>query len=286
MKLIGLVKGAIVSLYQSGATTFARATKIGAKKGPARPIPLTYDPLFEAYGGLIPVAFLRVLAYSESRLNPNSEVDKGINVDTRRLPPTEKDPKGKQDSYWGLFQVGIKNVLTDFNKVNNLNLTPKQLFDPTLNTRIACWHLNRQVKAYRANFPGIRNIGVIDWTNPEFVKLVLAGWNSGHSMTSGVQGVAKWLIDHGHAVTHDHVFQFAGQVPKATKHLDGNLPNATKKRIWQVGVAKRYFTEVKLDQATPPDEGPGPLLSGNETTLPLLLLAGGLFLALLRISVV
>lgn len=174
-----------------------------------------YDHLFRRYGGKIPVALLRALAKKESDLNPQSG----------------------GGSYWGLLQVGYKNVLPGYNKRHGTSYTPQDLFDPEINVKIASDTLNRIVVAM-GKHPD-RNMRW-DPTNPETVKLLLAGWNSGYSEAAGLGKVAKYLEQRGIPVTHENVFTHA-KAAGATKYLQREQYD--QKRRWQASVADLYFQQ-------------------------------------------
>ncbi len=76
-----------------------------------------------------------------------------------------------------------------------------------------------------------------DFGNPEFVKLLLAGHNSGYSEAGGVGRVASYLEQRGIPVTHDNVFKYASAAG-ATVHLQN-----TAKQRWQREVAALYFAQ-------------------------------------------
>jgi hypothetical protein len=99
---------------------------------------------------------------------------------------------------------------------------------------IAADLLNRIVLAYRKHPHWNMRA---NWSNPEFVKLVTAGWNSGYSEAAGVGRVARWLEENQIPVTHDNVFRYAAQAG-GTKHLSN-----TAKQRWQRSVADLYFAE-------------------------------------------
>lgn len=176
----------------------------------------TFDPLFRKYGGRIPVPLLRALAKRESDLNP----------------------KSGGGSYWGLLQVGYKNVLPSYNKRRGTNYTPEDLFDPEINVKIAADLLNR-ISVAMDKHPS-RNMKW-DPSNPESVKLLLAGWNSGYSEAAGLGKVASYLEAHGIPVTHENVFTHA-RAAGATKFLQRE--EYDQKRRWQAGVADLYFRQL------------------------------------------
>jgi hypothetical protein len=236
-----------------------------------------YDHLFRAHGGALPISFLRALAYSESKLRPDYELKKGIDLDTR----IRRD-NGKKDSYWGLFQVGVKNVLPGYNSRSGYHADKEQLFDASMNTRIAAWHINDMVRNYAdyAQRYGIDNLKP-NWNNLEFVRLLLAGWNSGHSRAAGVQAAALWLHKKGLPVTHENIFLPRGKALKFKKGklVEGNKtkylkrPAYHKKQIWQAKVARRYFEQRGLDGlAPPPSPGGGGLIAAGLLGLGLLVI--------------
>ncbi len=173
-----------------------------------------FDPLFAKYGGLVPVPLLRALSKKES----------------------DQNPRDTQGSYWGLLQVGYKNVLPGFNKRHGTSYDRNDLLNPAINVQVATDTLNRIIKAY-AKHPS-SNLQT-DFSNPEFVKLLLAGWNSGYSEASGVGKVATYLEKRGLPVTHANVFKYAAKAG-ATKYLRSEFD---KKRRWQISVANLYYAQ-------------------------------------------
>lgn len=170
-----------------------------------------HDPIFRKYAGRLPVAYLRALGKRESNLNPRSA----------------------DGSAWGLLQV-IPAVLDSHNKRRGTFYTREDLLDPEINVKIAADLLNRIVIAFGKHpSPNLQE----DWSNPEFVKLVTAGWNSGYSEAGGLGRVADYLEHRGIPVTHDNVFRYA-EAAGATKHLS-NLA----KQSWQRGVAALYLAQ-------------------------------------------
>lgn len=170
-----------------------------------------FDHLFRAHRGRLPVTFLRVLAKRESNMNPAESVDPA----------------------WGLMQV-VPVVLEDYNRRHGTSYSRAALLDPAVNVKIAADLLNRIVDAYEKH-PD-RNMKP-DWSNPEFVKLVVAGWNSGYSEGGGVGKVASYLEQRGIPVTHDNVFAHSAAAG-ATRHLR----NAAKKE-WQRSVADLFYAD-------------------------------------------
>ena len=188
-----------------------------------------YDALFAKHAGILPVPFLRALGKRESNLNP-------------------RDIGG---SFWGILQVGWRgkhSVLKGYNERFNTSFVKDDLLDPYTNIMIASELINRIARAYmnlsRENPTLMKNM-VPDFENKEFVKLLLAGWNSGYSRAGGVQRVARYLANRGVPVTHDAVFANAAKAG-ATKFLHASVPgkagaHARLKQRWQRGVASLYF---------------------------------------------
>ncbi|HEB28328.1 hypothetical protein LCGC14_1171900 [marine sediment metagenome] len=246
--------------------------------GKARDMTRRYDHLFHSFGLGLPVPFLRSLAYKESGFKPDSEIRKGIDLRTRLLPfpryyrrNKKGEKKPKRDSYWGLFQVGVTKVLESYNKKHRSRVTPAQLFNASINTQIASWQIKRRIiDAYdkfaeKHNIPELRQ----NWNSIEWVRLVVAGWNSGHSRSSGTQGAARYLKNIGVPVTLDNMYKhgktlWKGKVRNAP-YLNRRFTLTRKqrdpltgkkgegdKRGWQKEVATHYFQQRALDSLMPP----------------------------------
>jgi hypothetical protein len=192
-----------------------------------------YDDVFNRHRGAIPLEYMRALAYHESRMNPAER----------------KDPA------WGLMQV-VESVRTSYNKRRGTSYTRQDLLNPDVNVKIAADLLNRIVVAF-GKHPD-RNMRA-DWHNPEFVKLLTAGWNSGYSEAAGVGHVASWLEEQGVPVTHDNVFRY-GAAAGGTRHLSN-----TAKRDWQRKVSTTYFEYLGIK-----DPG-GPLVATRGRAAPVAL---------------
>jgi soluble lytic murein transglycosylase-like protein len=181
-------------------------------------LPDTYDALFRRHAGAVPVAYLRALAKRESNLNPNAANTAAV----------------------GLLQItSIARV--DHNQRAGTSYSRANLYDPEINVEIGAGLLNRIVRAY-AKHPSA-NLRT-DWSNPEFVKLLTAGWNSGYSEGGGVGKVASYLEARGLEVTHDSVFEHSAAAG-ATSHLRNS-----HKQSWQRGVASLYFQQPDAGQVS------------------------------------
>lgn len=183
----------------------------------ANALPSTFDSTFTRYAGRIPVAFLRALGFRESGLNPKSVMP------------------GSSAAARGLMQItGVAR--TAYNERHHTNYSADSLLDPEVSVRIAADLLERIIDAYKTwadRAPNMRE----DWSNPEFVKLLVAGWNAGYSQGGGVQKVASYLLGRGLPVTHDSVFANAAPAG-AVQYLQ--LPARQK---WQRSVADLFYAQ-------------------------------------------
>ncbi len=174
-----------------------------------------YDPIFRRYAGRLPVAYLRALAQRESSLQPGLAMPGG-------------DGAAK-----GILQV-VGVVRDDFNRRHGTSYTSEDLFDPDINVQMAAELINMIVAGYQKH-PSANMKE--NWSNPEFVKLVTAGWNSGFSESGGVGKVASYLEARGVPVTHDAVFANAAAAG-ATNNL-----SLGDRLDWQRSVADLYYQQ-------------------------------------------
>ncbi len=174
-----------------------------------------FDPLFRKYGPPrgIPVAYLRALAKRESNMNP-------------------ADDSGPAA---GLMQV-VKVARDSYNRHQGTSYSRSDTLDPEVSVQIATFQIKRVMDSYRKNHPGVRNLQP-NYANPEFTKLVTAGWNSGHSEAGGVGRVASYLEGRSIPVTHDSVFRFANAAG-ATQHLQ-----TAQRQNWQRSVADLFYAQ-------------------------------------------
>jgi hypothetical protein len=131
-------------------------------------------------------------------------------------------------------------VRESWNKRKGESWTHDDLLNPELNVRIAADLLNRIITGYQKH-PS-KNMKA-DWSNPEFVNLLVAGWNAGYSEAGGVGRVASYLEERGIPVTHDNIYKYA-QAAGATKFL--SMPG---RLTWQKSVTDLYFRQP--DAPTP-----------------------------------
>jgi len=122
-----------------------------------------YDAILAKYAGNIPVAYMRALAYRESKLDPDIVSNAGA---------------------VGLFQVKA-DALADFNKANHTAFTIPELKNPERNAQVGGWFLNHIVKEWSK----VSNLKA-DWTSERFPALLTLGYNAGWSLSHGVGRVA------------------------------------------------------------------------------------------------
>ena len=175
-----------------------------------RTLTTKYDPIFAQYGRPIPAAYLRALGYKESGLNA-------------------------ADSSGAMGLLSIEPVVMEaYNERHGTSYVRSQLTDPAINVTIVADHLKYIAGRY-AKHPS-KNMKM-DWSNPEFVRLLTAGWNSGHSEAAGVGYMASWLEAHHLPVTHDNIFKYAATAG-GTKYLQN-----TAKQLWQRAVVDLYYAQ-------------------------------------------
>ncbi len=188
-------------------------------------LPSTYDAVFARHAGGIPIAYLRALAMRESGMNPRATAN-----------------ASSANAARGLLQV-VGVARTEYNRVKGTSIQPDDLWDVDTNVKIAAWLLRTIVAAY-ARHPS-KNLKT-DWSNPEFVRLLTAGWNAGYSEGGGVGKVASYLEARGQPVTHASVVASAG----AAGAVD--VLGRADRAAWHRSVADLYFAQ--------PDAGGGSMM--------------------------
>lgn len=172
--------------------------------------------LFTKYGGVIPAAYLNVLAKKESGHDPRIV-----------------NPKSHAT---GLFQI-TPPALNAYNQRNGTKVVFAQLFDPDLNTRVAADHLKAVVRSYKR----IKSL-TTNWSDPRWVALLTLGWNAGDG---AVTTLAQQLEAQGVPVTVDTVSRAAVSGGKLTRFA------ADQGRVaWAKQVADLYARMVPRYAAT------------------------------------
>lgn len=206
MHLLALIVGVIAA-----ATGLAVAQSAYHKQSI---LPTTYDEVFNRHRGYFPIQFLRALAKKESDFKAGNT-------------------KG---GAWGLMEV-TPVVLQDFNERHATRYTMHDVLNPNLNVQIALEELDRIVRSYAASHPRTRNM-LMDWGNPEFVTLLVMGWNSGWSEERGVGRVVRYLESNHLPVTGDNVARYASTAG-AAKWI------AERGSGWAKSVTRLYYEDLR-----------------------------------------
>jgi hypothetical protein len=208
-----------------------RNASIGSTRpGPIRrdpPVARTFDRLFIQHARGIPIAFLRALAYGESRLNPRA--DNGHAV--------------------GLLQVEHV-VRLDYNRRHGATYTREDLFDPAINIRVGVDALRTIIASYRRRHAAFQNLQE-DWNNYRFIELLAQGWNAGWSDRAGVGRVAHHLAAHGSTSITAELVQEHAAAAGATRHL-----LEPRRLAWAKSVARHYTQERAREYSDAVATGP------------------------------
>jgi hypothetical protein len=208
-----------------------RNASVGSTRpGPLRrdpPVARTFDHLFIQHARGIPIAFLRALAYGESRLNPRA--DNGHAV--------------------GLLQVEHV-VRLDYNKRHGARFTREDLFDPAINIRVGVDALRTIIASYRRRHGAFQNLQE-DWNNYRFVELLAQGWNGGWSDRAGVGRVADHLAAQGLDSITAELVQAHAAAAGATRHLV-----EPRRLAWAKGIARHYTQERAREYSDAVATGP------------------------------
>lgn len=172
-----------------------------------------FDPLFSRFGGSIPVAYLRALSSRESGQNPNANAGKA--------------------AAQGLLQITTV-ARNGYNARHGTTYATADTLDPSVNVAIATDLLQSIIKAY-AGHPSAHLKE--NWSNPEFVRLLTAGWNAGYSDGGGVGKVATYLERQGQPVTHAAVVANASPAGAVSYLAD------PARAAWHRSVADLYYAQ-------------------------------------------
>jgi len=202
-----------------------------------------FDKIFAEEGGGIPLAFLRALAFRESRNNPLES----------------------QGPAWGLLQVGVSkragNVLKSYNERFGKTLKKSDMLDPRLNVRVATELLRRIIEMHKAE--GLTE----NWTNGNWTGLIAIGWNTGYSKKAGSIRTLRYLKKHGIPITMNAMYANAAKAAPNTDSGRRFVKRMAQKRRqkWHRAVVRSTFKEQGLPNA--PVEG-----TTDKSWMPLLLL--------------
>lgn len=218
--------------------------KVDFRAPGAKALPRTWDHLYREHGAAcgIPVAYLRALAKWESGTDPKKHTIWDV--------PDPKNPGKTKKLYGGR---GLLQVVStkDYNKAHGTSWKLSDMFDPAKNVPVAVFTLCRAIKAM-ASHPD-KNMKA-DWSNPHFVELLTAGWNSGWSNRAGVPKAAAYLEARGIPVTLANLGKHRGGWSKAIKRNFANNNTLS----WAPKVRRTYFAQPDAPGAEAPAPAPAP----------------------------
>lgn len=204
------------------AVALVPASPAAAPAAPARPssgaaptLTRAFDPLFRERGRGLPVAYLRALAWAESRLRP--EVDRG------------------------LLQI-VDVTRTDYAQRHQREPSSLNVRDPQVNVAIAADTLTRIKASLAKNHAGQVHVAE-DWTNPRFVELLSYSWNAGWSESRGVGRVLDYLDARGKLDATIDDIAASARAAGAVSWLYAY----PARMLWARGVAARYQAERARD---------------------------------------
>jgi hypothetical protein len=187
-------------------------------------VPRTFDALFAQHGHGIPVAYLRALAWHESRLDPTR-----IN---------------RTSTATGVFQVP-EVMRAAHNRRFGTAYTRDDLLDPAVNVAIATAAIRQIATSLAKHHPDVPNLREA-WDSDRFVELVTIGWAAGWSERAGIGRVVAYLEQLGvRHVTAELVHQHA-RTAGASRHLFDSRPL----RFCQ-SVARQYAADRARDADAP-----------------------------------
>jgi hypothetical protein len=183
------------------------------------------DGTFEANRGNIPLAFLRAFAWNNRR-----DKSKGFN------------PAQSSGGAAGLFGISSA-ALNSYNSVKGQNNPVNSLADANFNTKVAVYLLQKIVAYYAANYPKTM---IENWNNPDYVALIVHGYNVGHAEPKGLGAAIKKFNDAPDKLTFNAVTQVAKEI---------GLSNNSYNTAWMSfakGVANTYLNSSR----SPSQPGP------------------------------
>lgn len=164
-------------------------------------IPNTFDSIFDAHASKeVPAAFLKSLAWHESKFNPEA-----------------KPPKSAGSSALGLFQL-LKSTVAEFAKATGKPYKHPQMVRPTQATEVGAWLVRQTVHRLDkyAKLPA-------NWKDPTYVGLVALAHTAGNSVVQGVPHLVTLTRKAGQQVTVANVVAMAQKsFPKSTIYDTGN----------------------------------------------------------------
>ena len=218
-----------------------------------------YDAIFRELAPTIPLAFVRRLAYEESRLNHLSD-DGGAKGLLQITPIVVDDYQAARGLQSG---VRIEKLTRGYRWLDYSGL-----LEPRLNVAMADFTFS-QIKRSYSRHPW----GAAAWDDPRWVSLFVNGWNAGYSNGGGVGRAASRIEARGEVVTVDSVRAEALRSPGVIVEKLSTERAAN----WAKLVTRRYFEDLGAPSAaSSPSSRSSP--SSSKTSLALALLAGGALL--------
>lgn len=168
------------------------------------PISQEYDTIFEKFRGTIPLAFVKVLAFTQSGMN------------------TKKSVQGSA----GLFMISDA-ALSAYDKKYPTKTKRKltDLADPVLNTQIAIWILNNIVKYFASHYPKSMSE---NWNSPLYAAIIVHGFNTGYSEPQGIGAALKFFEDKPDKLNMDSLAQVAKEMKLEPRKYDSKAIERAK----------------------------------------------------------
>jgi hypothetical protein len=220
-----------------------------------------YDAIFAELAPTIPVAFVRRLAYEESRLNPRSD-DGGAKGILQITPIVVDDYQAAR---------GLSPGVRIEKKRGYRWLDYSGLLEPRLNVKMANFTFDTIKRSY-----ALHPWGGADWSSPLWVSLFVFGWNAGYSNGGGVGRAASRIEARGEVVTVDSVRAEAARSPGVIVEKLGTERAAN----WAKLVARRYFEDLGAPSSSAPSSSSSsssstPVKAGTYALLGLALFLAG-----------
>ncbi|MCL4223123.1 MAG: hypothetical protein KJZ91_01465 [Myxococcales bacterium] len=202
----------------STPTDALSTTTADAPTRPAKGLSRAFDPIFREHGRGLPLAYLRALAWGESRFTPSAR--------------------------GGLITV-VDIVRRDYNQRHGTSYSAIDLNNPTTNVVIAADTIRRIVDSYARNHPDVPALRE-DWNARPYLHAVTFGWNAGYSESGGVGRVVRYLVERGdREITLDKLHEHAHAA--GASHWLWAHP---KKVAWCRSVVDLYFAQLEIDGAS------------------------------------
>jgi hypothetical protein len=135
-----------------------------------------FDNIFDTFRESVPLSFLRALAFTQSRMNPNKSVQGSAGLFMISGPALE----------------AFDRVYPDFQPTGAGRHRLTDLADPVLNTAVAVWVIKNIIGYFNTRYPKTLST---NWNSTTFVALVAHGFNVGYSEPRGIGAAIKIIED-------------------------------------------------------------------------------------------